>query len=126
MAISSAESPAPTTRMSCSTMLGRIDQTIADVRQILAGTSELARIPLRAHGQHDFAGVVLRACGGLEEETVAFPLHRLHFGIEDDVQALVFDMALPRGQDRLARAGSNGRSPRDGIITGSAMTNLRA
>ena len=86
-------------------MLGRIDEPVADMRQILARHAELARISLRAHGQDDVGCIERIAPGRLHLKPPALLLHRFHLGVEDDVQLFLVDVRAPRRQDRLARSG---------------------
>ena len=56
-------------------MLGRIDEAVADVRQIFARHAQLARVALGSHRQDDIAGVELVALRCLDLEPAAFFLH---------------------------------------------------
>ena len=65
-------------------MLGRIDETVADVRQVFARHAELARVALRSHRQDDVGGIELVALRRLDLEPGAFFLHRPDLGVEDE------------------------------------------
>src|SRR3954453_13562021 len=76
-------------------MFGRIDEAVANVRQILARYAELARITLRSHRQDDVCGVECVAAGGLHLKPAALLLHRLNLGVQDAVRLFLFNWAPP-------------------------------